>query len=83
MAEAARWRPGSPGSYFRLPLPAAVSTLAELTSPAPAAGGVETRRGGDEEELPGGAAGWGVCGARGGGAGRRGWARPSRLPYLP
>nr|XP_036848301.1 mpv17-like protein isoform X1 [Manis javanica] len=44
MAEAARWRPGSPGSYFRLPLPAAVSTLAELTSPAPAAGGVETRR---------------------------------------
>lgn len=33
-----------PGRYFRLPRPAAVSTLAALTSPAPAAGGAETRR---------------------------------------
>lgn len=70
MAEAARWRPGSPGSYFRLPLPAAVSTLAELTSPAPAAGGVETRRscrvaprGGESAGL--GEAGRGAEGGRG------------------
>ena len=41
MAEAAggaRSRPGSPRRYFRLPRPAAVSTLAALTSSAPAAG---------------------------------------------
>lgn len=63
-----------------LPPPAPRSGLHAGRADVPGAGG---RRGGDEEELPGGAAGWGVCGARGGGAGRRGWARPSRLPYLP
>lgn len=60
--------PAVPGRYFRLPRPAAVSTLAALTSPAP--GG---RRGGDEEELPGGTAGWRMCGCQGGQA-RRGGA---------
>lgn len=30
------------------------------------------RRGGEEEELPGGAAGWRTCGLRGGGAAGRG-----------
>lgn len=63
-----------------LPPPASRSSLHAGRADVPGARG---RRGGDEEELPGGAAGWGVCGTRGGGAGRRGWARPSRLPYLP
>lgn len=42
------------------------------------------RRGGDQEELPGVAAGWTICGSQRGGAGRglSGWAGPSRLPYL-
>lgn len=46
MAEAAggaRRRLGSPRRYFRLPRPAAVSTLAALTSSAPAAGRAEMR----------------------------------------
>lgn len=65
MAEAAggaRWRPGGPGRYFRLPRPAAVSTLAALTSPR-----ARSRRGGDEEELLCRAAGRGmrVLGRRG------------------
>lgn len=89
MAEAAggvRWRPGPPARYFRLPRPAAVSTLAALTSPAPAAGGEE-----EGEELPGlaggrGRAAEGVAARRGAGprAGRgplgfRTWPSPGVL----
>ena len=42
-AGGARRKPGSPRRYFRLPRPAAVSTLAALTSSAPAAGRAEMR----------------------------------------
>lgn len=77
--------------YFRLPRPAAVSTLAALTSPAAAAGGAETRRSCLASPRGGKSAGLGEAGRRGGGeAGRaprvggppRGWAGPSGLPYL-
>ena len=66
MAEAAgraRWRPGDPGHYFRLPRPAAVSTLAALTSRSPAAGGAEMRK--NFLAAPRG----GESGSRGGGGG--------------
>lgn len=39
----ARWMPGGTGSYFRLPFPAAVSTLAALTSPRPRPAGRSTQ----------------------------------------
>lgn len=47
----------SPWRYFRLPCSAAVSTLAALTSPAPAAGGAETGSSRPESPLGGEAAG--------------------------
>ena len=62
-AGGARRKPGSPRRYFRLPRPAAVSTLAALTSSAPAAGRAEMRW-----SCPAAPPG-GECGSRGAGVG--------------
>lgn len=55
------------GRYFRLPRPAAVSTLAALTSPAAAAGGAETRRSSLASPRGGKSAGLGEAGRGGAG----------------
>lgn len=83
-AGAARGRSGGPGHYFRLPRPAAVSTLAALTSPAPADRGAETRRSCQAAPRGGRSAGLREAG-RGPRSGRgppgfRTW--PSRRPVL-
>lgn len=72
----ARWRPGGPGCYFRLPFPAAVSTLAALTSPRPRLAG----RSSQAAPLGGEYAGAREAGRSG--AGPLTWAGTSGLPYL-
>lgn len=68
------------GHYFRLPRPAAVSTLAALTSPAPAAGGAERRRS-CPAARPAGTLRLAEGGARPGGRGGASRGGASRLPY--
>lgn len=76
-AGGARQRPGDPGHYFRLPSPAAVSTLATLTSRSPAAGGAEKRRNflAAQRGVESGAREGGGGGAHGE-AGPTGWVGP-------
>lgn len=72
----ARWRSGGPGCYFRLPFPAAVSTLAALTSPRPRPAGRSS------QAAPLGGEYAGVREAGRSGAGPLTWVGTSGLPYL-